>query len=114
MAGDAIEVRESIEAKGDVNEDVEMKDAHDAITPKLDARNSDAKNEADADAEADPDADADADADGEVDEEVDAEGEEENDEDDEGRQSVPVSNSHKDLINLIRECADYLCEYEEE
>lgn len=108
MAGDAVEVRESIEAKGDVNEDVEMKDAPDAITPKLETRHSDAKNEADA--EADPDADAD----GEVDDEADAEGEEDHDDDAEGRQSVPVSNSHKDLINLIRECADYLCEYEEE
>jgi chromatin structure-remodeling complex subunit RSC1/2 len=102
MAGDAIEVRESIEAKGDVDKDVEMEDAIDAAG---DVVEEDAEADADADAEADPDAEGEVDADGEPD--VDADGEP-----DDG--DAQPARDTKDLLNLIDETQSYLSNYEEE
>lgn len=113
--GTANEVRESIEANGDMDGDIEMKDADsNTLSTPTDANAPDktepvAKTEQGADGEVD--ADGDVDADGEVDEEADGEGEEE---DDDSRASQPVSNSIKDLLNLINECQAYLSNYEEE
>jgi len=102
MAGDAIEVRESIEAKGDADEDIAMEDA-------IDAAGDDAKDDAPMKTDTDPDADApaDMDADGEPDEEVDADGEP-----DEGG-AQPAQNI-RELLNLIDETQSYLSNYKEE
>lgn len=88
MPGDAIEVRESIEAKGDVDDDVEMEDA-DSPT-RRDGR------DADADADADADGDADMDADGEPDDMTEQARQEED---------------WRDLLQLIRDTSEYLCRY---
>ncbi|KAL2185938.1 hypothetical protein L209DRAFT_754425 [Thermothelomyces heterothallicus CBS 203.75] len=88
MANDAIEVRESIEAKGDVDEDVEMEDAD---SP---ARRED--DEMVVNGNGDQDADADADADGEPD-----------DMDEQARQEEELRN----LLQLIRDTSEYLCRY---
>lgn len=87
MPGDAIEVRESIEAKGDVDEDVEMEDAEDATRP----------NDGDDAADADADADDDVDADGEPDDDADV--------------AQEYDNSARDLLQLIRETSEYLCRF---
>lgn len=84
---DAIEVRESIEAKGDVDDDVEMEDAD---------ANDDDKRKA---------ADKDQDADMADDREDDDEEDEDEDEDEE------ESDSAKDLLQLIRDTSEYLCRY---
>jgi len=85
MAGDAIEVRESIEAKGDV----EMQDANPVARrgpdPSLDPAGSD------------------IDADGDVD--MDAEGSP----DDDSRQAQQDQSSI-DLLQLIKEVSEYLCQ----
>lgn len=87
MAGDAIEVRESIEAKGDV----EMSDAQDTVAARR------YKDDADADA------DGDIDADGDVD--MDAEGEPDDDVDQaQNQESI-------DLLQLIKQTTEYLCDY---
>lgn len=99
MAADAIEVRESIEAKGDAV-DVEMEDA-DGSAPR-------GTEDADADAGADADADADADMDAEG--EVDADGEPDDDDDGDPMQQ-DESDSSRDMLQLIRETSEYLCRY---
>lgn len=96
MANDAIEVRESIEAKGDVDDDIEMDDA-DAESP---ARREDE----DVDMDADGDADADADADGDAD--ADADGEPD-DMDEQARQEEEWRN----ILQLIKDTSEYLCHY---
>jgi chromatin structure-remodeling complex subunit RSC1/2 len=90
MANDAIEVRESIEAKGDVDDDVEMEDAD---SP---ARGEDEEMDVDADGDPDGDGDADADADGEPD-----------DMDEQARQEEEWRN----LLQLIKDTSEYLCRY---
>lgn len=102
MVCDAIEVRESIEAKGDMDEDVEMGDAG---APR-DAVGSTAKSGAVADAEttdAGTNVDADAEAEGEPGDDIDADG----DPDDE----VVRDDGTKDMLSLIRETSEYLCDY---
>ncbi|KAK0713780.1 hypothetical protein B0T26DRAFT_873826 [Lasiosphaeria miniovina] len=95
MAGDAIEVRESIEAKVTSNNgDVEMKDADNA--PRKVREDVDADADADADADVDADADADADADGESDEDMD---------------DAQHDDSSPDILQLIKETSEYLCHY---
>lgn len=98
MANDAIEVRESIEAKGDVDDDIEMDDA-DAESP---ARREDE----DVDMDADGDADADADADGDADADADADGEPD-DMDEQARQEEEWRN----ILQLIKDTSEYLCHY---
>ncbi|AEO60256.1 hypothetical protein MYCTH_108504 [Thermothelomyces thermophilus ATCC 42464] len=88
MANDAIEVRESIEAKGDVDEDVEMEDADSPAHREDD--------EMVVNGNGDQDADADADADGEPD-----------DMDEQARQEEELRN----LLQLIRDTSEYLCRY---
>ncbi|KAL2151607.1 hypothetical protein VTH82DRAFT_6705 [Thermothelomyces myriococcoides] len=90
MANDAIEVRESIEAKGDVDEDVEMEDADSPARREGDEMVVDGNGDQDADA------DADADADGEPD-----------DMDEQARQEEELRN----LLQLIRDTSEYLCRY---
>ena len=90
MPADAIEVRESIEAKGDVDDDVEMEDADSPV------RRADDEMDLDADALGDEDADADADADGEPD-----------DMGDEARQEEEWRN----VLQLIKDTSEYLCHY---
>ena len=101
MAGEAIEVRDSIEAsieaKGD--DDLEMRDADGDLV--VDDEDADADGDVDMDADGDADADADADADGEVD----ADGEPD-DEADVGR-----DDSSRDMLQLIRDTSEYLCSY---
>jgi chromatin structure-remodeling complex subunit RSC1/2 len=86
MPGDAIEVRESIEAKGDVDDDIEMEDAD---SPER-------RQDEDVDMDADGDADADADADGEPD-----------DMDEQARQEEEWRNT----LQLIKDTSEYLCRY---
>jgi chromatin structure-remodeling complex subunit RSC1/2 len=112
MAGDAIEVRESIEAKGDADKDVTMTDAVDAPNENADE---DAPGEEDAegedvDAEGEPDdeVDADADADGEADPDADAEGEP-----DDGDVAAQQRRDIRQLIHLIDECQAYLSNYKD-
>ncbi|KAK4099865.1 hypothetical protein N658DRAFT_147231 [Parathielavia hyrcaniae] len=90
MPADAIEVRESIEAKGDVDDDIEMEDAD---SP---ARNKNEDVDMDADGDADADADPDADAEGEPD-----------DMDEHARQEQNWRNT----LQLIKDASDYLCRY---
>lgn len=87
----SIEVRDSIEAKGTNDEDVDMEDA---------------ENQMDVDADADADADVDADAD--------AEGEE--DADGEPDDVVPSRSSKdpRDLVQIIESTSNYLCNFTEE
>ncbi len=94
MPADAIEVRESIEAKGDVDDDVEMEDADSPVRRGDDEMDLDA--DADADGDEDADADADADADGEPD-----------DISDEARQEEEWRN----VLQLIKDTSEYLCHY---
>jgi len=85
--GDAIEVAESIEAKGDV----EMEDTNDrAARPD--------------DSDVDADADEDVDADGDID--MDAEGEPDDD-----AEQVQQDQSSVDLLQLIKDTSEYLCQY---
>lgn len=88
MAGDAIEVRESIEAKGDV----EMSDVQDTVAAR---RYSKDDGDADADGELDADGDFDMDADGEPDDDA---------EQAQNQESI-------DLLQLIKQTTEYLCEY---
>jgi chromatin structure-remodeling complex subunit RSC1/2 len=90
MPGDAIEVRESIEAKGDVDDDIEMEDAD---SPE---RKQDEDVDMDADGDADGHADADTDADGEPD-----------DMDEQARQEEEWRNT----LQLIKDTSEYLCRY---
>ncbi|KAL2194527.1 hypothetical protein P885DRAFT_42786 [Corynascus similis CBS 632.67] len=94
MANDAIEVRESIEAKGDVDDDVEMEDADSPAHREHGEMDVDA--EGDQDADGDADADADADADGEPDYM-----------DEQARQEEEWRN----LLQLIKDTSEYLCRY---
>ena len=96
MPADAIEVRESIEAKGDVDDDVEMEDADSPVRRADDEMDLDADADADADGDEDADADADADADGEPD-----------DIGDEARQEEEWRN----ILQLIKDTSEYLCHY---
>ncbi|KAM7196321.1 hypothetical protein V8F33_006230 [Rhypophila sp. PSN 637] len=97
-AADAIEVRESIEAKGDPEPgDVEMEDA-DGSAPR---------DTEDPEADADADADADMDAEGEVD----ADGEADEDEDEDDGDAMQQDDSSRDMLQLIRETSEYLCRY---
>ncbi|KAK3384811.1 hypothetical protein B0H63DRAFT_471677 [Podospora didyma] len=93
MAGDAIEVRESIEAKAVSDDDVDMDDA--------DTRRGDDDSDADADADADMDDEGDVDADGEPDEgdDVDDDMDEQQDE------------GSRDMLLLIKDTSEYLCRY---
>jgi chromatin structure-remodeling complex subunit RSC1/2 len=91
MANDAIEVRESIEAKGDVDDDdMDMEDADSSAHRDADAM------DVDADGDADPDADGDADADGELD-----------DMSEEARKEEEWRNT----LQLIKDTSEYLCRY---
>ena len=92
MPADAIEVRESIEAKGDMDDDIEMEDADSPVRRADDAMDLDA----DAHGDEDADADADADADGEPD-----------DIGDEARQEEEWRN----VLQLIKDTSEYLCHY---
>ncbi|KAK3487219.1 hypothetical protein B0T13DRAFT_491774 [Neurospora crassa] len=87
-ARDAIEVRESIEAKGDVDDDVDMEDA--------DAKDDEPRKPTDKDQDADMAGDRE-----------DAE-EEDHDQDEEDEEE---SDSAKDLLQLIRDTSEYLCRY---
>jgi chromatin structure-remodeling complex subunit RSC1/2 len=113
MVGDAIEVRESIEAKGGLDDEgVDMEDA-DQVAPRqrqLQLRESraaaqrDQGKDADADADAEADADADADADMEdADADADADGEPDNDE--------AQDDAKTDMFQLIQDTSKYLCSY---
>lgn len=90
---DAIEVRESIEAKGDVDDDVEMEDAD------ADAKDNEPRKAANKGKDADMAHDRDNDDDDEKDQD------EDEDEDEE------ESDSAKDLLQLIRDTSEYLCRY---
>jgi chromatin structure-remodeling complex subunit RSC1/2 len=103
MANDAIEVRESIEAKGDVDDDIDMEDA-DSPARKEDE---DVDMDGDGDADAGADADADADADGDGDADADADGEPDDDMDDQARQEEEWRN----ILQLIKDTSEYLCHY---
>lgn len=85
---DAIEVRESIEAKGDADDDVEMEDA--------DAKDDEPRKPANKNVNKDMADDRDADDD-----------EEDEDEDEDEEES----DSAKDLLQLIRDTSEYLCRY---
>ena len=87
---DANEVRESIEAKGDVNDDVEMEDAD--AGAKDDQPRKAAKRDHDTDMADDRDDDDD---------------EEDEDEDEDEEES----DSARDLLQLIRDTSEYLCRY---
>jgi len=96
MPGDAIEVRESIEAKGDVDEDIEMEDADGSATPR---KNKDKNKDKDADGDikmGGASGTGDVDADGEPDDEV---------------AQTQQDDSQRDLLQLIRETSEYLCRY---
>lgn len=88
-ARDAIEVRESIEAKGDVDDDVDMEDA--------DAKDDEPRKPTDKDHDADM-------ADNREDDEDEDQDQDEEDEEEE-------SDSAKDLLQLIRDTSEYLCRY---
>ncbi|KAK3391632.1 hypothetical protein B0T20DRAFT_489797 [Sordaria brevicollis] len=93
-ARDAIEVRESIEAKGGADDDVEMEDADakdDKPRKSTRSRNKDVKM-----------------ADGEEDDDDDDDEEEEDEDEDEDEEE---SDSAKDLLQLIRDTSEYLCRY---
>lgn len=96
MAADAIVVRESIEAKGDV----EMDDVDDTKT----RRAPEAEADEDADGDADEDAEGDVDADGDID--MDAEGDT-----DDGGDQAQQDQSSIDLLQLIKETSEYLCHF---
>ncbi|KAL2132869.1 hypothetical protein VTI74DRAFT_3215 [Chaetomium olivicolor] len=89
MPGDAIEVRESIEAKGDADDDVEMPDADTPARSENDTK--------DVDAERDADADDDVDADGEP--------------DDEALEQARQEEEWKNTLQLIKDTSEYLCHY---
>lgn len=89
---DAIEVRETIEAKGDVDDDIDMDDADSPMRNENDEMDVDVDGDADADGEAD----ADADADGEPD-----------DMGEEARQEEEWRN----LLQVIKDTSEYLCQY---
>jgi hypothetical protein len=95
MAGGEIEVRESIEAKGDM--DTEMSDAPNAPNAP-NHLNVDALGDVDAEGDIEVDADsvddADADADGEPDDDA-----------------ILAQDDSKDLTGLIRDTSEYLCAY---
>lgn len=103
MAGEAIEVRDSIEAsiEAKVDDDLEMRDAEGDLVVDDEDADADADGDVDMDADGDGDADGDADADGEVD----ADGEPD-DEADLGR-----DDSSRDMLQLIRDTSEYLCAY---
>jgi len=103
MAADAIVVRESIEAKGDVEMDDVDDDNKTRRAPETDA-DEDADADADEDADGDADGDADADADGDID--MDAEGET-----DDGGDQAQQDQSSIDLLQLIKETSEYLCRF---
>jgi chromatin structure-remodeling complex subunit RSC1/2 len=109
MAGDAIEVRESIEAKGDADDDVVMADA-------IDAKREEVVEDADAPAEEDADADAEGelDADGEPDEELDADADADADGEPDDGDSTQRRRDLRELLNLIDETQSYLSNYQEE
>ncbi|KAK4156835.1 hypothetical protein C8A00DRAFT_40741 [Chaetomidium leptoderma] len=95
MSNDAIEVRESIEAKGDVNDvndddDVEMEDAY---SP---ARKEDEDEDADGEADADADVDMDVDADGEP---------------DDVSEQTRQEEEWRNILQLIKDTSEYLCRY---
>ena len=96
MPADAIEVRESIEAKGDVDDDVEMEDADSPVRRADDEMDLDADADADADGDEDADADADADADGEP--------------DDIGDEALQEE-EWRNILQLIKDTSEYLCHY---
>lgn len=109
MEGDAIEVRESIEAKGNKDEDVVMGDATDATNERGAS--------ADADADADADAEGDVDAEGEPDEEADADADADADaegEPDDGDSNTQQRRDQRELLNLIDATQSYLSNYKEE
>ena len=114
---DAIEVRESIEAKGDADKDVTMTDATaDAINQKAvtDAP-ADFDEDADADADADIDAEGDVDAEGEPDDAADADADADGEPDDDNTDMAQQRRRDiRELHNLIDECQAYLCTYKED
>lgn len=107
-AADAMEVHESIEAKGEAaDQDDAMEDAIDAAGER---QQEDTRMEDEADAQGD-----DVDADGEADEDVDADADDDADADgepDDG--SVPSTQNVKELNSLIDETQLYLSNYQEE
>jgi len=111
MAADAIEVRESIEAKGDAG-DVDMDDVDDSNRARKGLELGNPIPDADADADADADLDADADADADVD--MDADGDADADADgdpDEDSDEMQQDDSSRDMFQLIRDTSEYLCRY---
>ncbi|KAK4228205.1 hypothetical protein QBC38DRAFT_362517 [Podospora fimiseda] len=103
MPADAtsIEVRESIEAKGDIDDDVEMEDAVEYRRPATTATTT-------TDADADADADGDIDAEGEPDDDIEVRGGGLDDDDEEDEDEV---DGQRDVLQLIKDTSEYLCRY---